>query len=201
MTGWAIDRLRERPVDERTRRRSWWICAPARAPSPRRSRPRCRDSGLRGRAVRRGPRIGRRNLADTDVSLLLGDMVDALPELDGTVDLVIANPPYIPLEAYDSVVAEARDHDPTLALFSGDDGLDAIRVLTRTAARLLRPGRPAVRSSTPRSRARRRPTWSSATGAFRTVRDHLRSDRPATIRHGRPHRCLLWQDGSSERLA
>ena len=32
-------------------------------------------------------------------------MADALPELDGTVDLVIANPPYIPLEAYASVAA------------------------------------------------------------------------------------------------
>ena len=67
-------------------------------------------------------------------------MADALPELDGTVDLVIANPPYIPLEAYASVPPEVRDHDPALALFSGHDGLDAIRVVAATAARLLRPG-------------------------------------------------------------
>ena len=46
------------------------------------------------------------------------------------MDLVIANPPYIPLEAYLSVAPEARDHDPTLALFSGHDGLDAIKVVT-----------------------------------------------------------------------
>ena len=81
----------------------------------------------------------RRNLADTLVELHVGDMADALPELDGTVDLVIANPPYIPLEAYASVPPEVRDHDPLLALFSGDDGLDAIRVVAHTAARLLRP--------------------------------------------------------------
>ena len=67
-------------------------------------------------------------------------MADALPELDGTVDLVIANPPYIPLDAYASVAPEARDHDPALALFSGPDGLDAIRALVRVAARLLRAG-------------------------------------------------------------
>ena len=80
-----------------------------------------------------------RNLADVPVWLHVGDMVDALHELDGTVDLVIANPPYIPLEAYESVAPEARDHDPSLALFSGPDGLDAIRTLVRVAARLLHP--------------------------------------------------------------
>jgi release factor glutamine methyltransferase len=66
-------------------------------------------------------------------------MIGALPELDGTVDLVIANPPYIPLEAFESVVPEARDHDPLLALFAGDDGLDVIKVVVAEAARLLRP--------------------------------------------------------------
>jgi release factor glutamine methyltransferase len=66
-------------------------------------------------------------------------MIGALPELEGSVDLVIANPPYIPLEAFESVVPEARDHDPLLALFAGDDGLEVIRVVVAQAARLLRP--------------------------------------------------------------
>ncbi len=64
-----------------------------------------------------------------------------MPELDGQVDLITANPPYIPLEAWESVTAEVRDHDPELALFSGPDGLDAIAVVATTSARLLRPGR------------------------------------------------------------
>lgn len=81
-----------------------------------------------------------RNLAGTGVELRLGDMATAYPELDGTVDVVTCNPPYVPLEAWESVAPEARDHDPHLALFSGADGLDAIRVLERRAARLLRPG-------------------------------------------------------------
>ncbi|HEX5906689.1 MAG TPA: peptide chain release factor N(5)-glutamine methyltransferase [Propionibacteriaceae bacterium] len=80
-----------------------------------------------------------RNLADTTVELHVQDMIGALPELDGTVDLVIANPPYIPLEAFESVVPEARDHDPLIALFAGADGLDAIKVVAGEAARLLRP--------------------------------------------------------------
>jgi release factor glutamine methyltransferase len=78
-----------------------------------------------------------RNLAGTDVQVHEGDMADALPELDGQVDVVVCNPPYIPLEAFESVSAEARDHDPALALWSGDDGLVALRVLERVAARLL----------------------------------------------------------------
>jgi release factor glutamine methyltransferase len=81
-----------------------------------------------------------RNLAATSVELQLGDMADAFPELDSGVDVVVCNPPYIPLEAWASVAPEARDHDPALALWSGEDGLDAIRVLESTAARLLRPG-------------------------------------------------------------
>jgi release factor glutamine methyltransferase len=53
---------------------------------------------------------------------------------------VISNPPYIPLTEGEYVAPEARDHDPELALFSGEDGLDLIRGLERTAHRLLRPG-------------------------------------------------------------
>ncbi len=81
-----------------------------------------------------------RNLAGTGVDLRHGDLATAFDDLAGTVDVVVCNPPYIPLEAWESVAAEARDHDPHLALFSGQDGLDAIRVLERRAALLLRPG-------------------------------------------------------------
>ena len=81
-----------------------------------------------------------RNLAGTGVELRQGDMATAYDDLEGTVDVVTCNPPYVPLEAWESVAPEARDHDPHLALFSGADGLDAIRVLERRAALLLRPG-------------------------------------------------------------
>ena len=81
-----------------------------------------------------------RNLAGTGVELRLGDMATELEELVGTVDVVVCNPPYIPLDAWESVAPEAREHDPDRALFSGADGLDAIRVLEARAAALLRPG-------------------------------------------------------------
>ena len=57
-------------------------------------------------------------------------------ELRGAVDVITCNPPYIPLDAWESVAPEARDHDPHLALFSGADGLDAMRVLEARAALL-----------------------------------------------------------------
>ncbi|MDF4253399.1 MULTISPECIES: peptide chain release factor N(5)-glutamine methyltransferase [Streptomyces] len=82
----------------------------------------------------------RKNVEGSRVTLHQGDARTALGELDGQVDLVISNPPYIPLTEWEYVAPEARDHDPQVALFSGEDGLDVIRGLERTAHRLLRPG-------------------------------------------------------------
>lgn len=81
-----------------------------------------------------------RNLAGTGVDLRLGDFATAFDDLLGTVDVVVCNPPYVPLEAWESVAPEARDHDPHEALFAGEDGLDAIRTLEQRAAQLLKPG-------------------------------------------------------------
>ena len=77
---------------------------------------------------------------DRPVEVLAGDMTDPhlLTELNGTVDLVVSNPPYVPDEA--TVPREVADHDPPLALWGGPDGLDVVRGLLVTAARLLRPG-------------------------------------------------------------
>ncbi len=80
------------------------------------------------------------NLTGTGVDLRHGDLATAFDDLAGEVDVVVSNPPYVPLEAWESVAPEARDHDPHLALFSGQDGLDAIRVLAVRAQVLLRAG-------------------------------------------------------------
>jgi release factor glutamine methyltransferase len=67
------------------------------------------------------------------------DLAEALPELDGQVDVVISNPPYIPLLAIPRD-PEVRLHDPEIALYGGEDGLDVVRQVSTTALRLLRPG-------------------------------------------------------------
>ena len=62
-----------------------------------------------------------------------------LPEFSGGVDIVVANPPYIPAGAR-MRDPEVAVHDPASALWAGPDGLDAMRVLEANAARLLQAG-------------------------------------------------------------
>ncbi len=112
-----------------------------------------------------------RNLARTGVRLAQGDMADAFGELDGSVDLVIANPPYIPLDAYESVVAEAREHDPTVALFSGEDGLVAIRVVAGVGSRLLKRGG-IICAEHAEAQHRSAPQVFVDQGSYAEVRDH-----------------------------
>ncbi|MFP5371385.1 MAG: peptide chain release factor N(5)-glutamine methyltransferase, partial [Actinomycetes bacterium] len=105
--------------------------------------------GARVTAVERDPGVigwTRHNAAvraaagDPPVEVVAGDMTDPqlLRELDGAVDLVVSNPPYVPDGA--RVPREVADHDPPLALWGGPDGLDVVRGMLRVAARLLHPG-------------------------------------------------------------
>ncbi len=111
------------------------------------------------------------NLAGSGVDLRHGDMAEAFPDLDSRVHVVVCNPPYIPLEAYESVAPEVRDHDPALALFSGDDGLDALRVVERVAARLLsRAGVVGVEHADVQGESA--PAVFTATARWSDVRDH-----------------------------
>jgi release factor glutamine methyltransferase len=77
---------------------------------------------------------------DTPITLYADDVTDPtlLTPLTGRVDLVVANPPYIPEAAM--LDPEVADHDPHRALFGGRDGLDVIRAMVPSIARLLRPG-------------------------------------------------------------
>jgi release factor glutamine methyltransferase len=71
------------------------------------------------------------------VTLHAADFGSALRDLDGQVDLVVSNPPYIPVGAW--VPPEVGEYDPATALWGGADGMDAVRVVERVGARLLRP--------------------------------------------------------------
>lgn len=113
-----------------------------------------------------------RNLVDTGVHLTHGDMAEALEELAGSVDVITCNPPYIPFEAWESVAVEARDHDPEISLFSGDDGLAAMRVLEERAAFLLKPGG-VVGAEHADAQGDSAPAVFAASGRWTYVRDHV----------------------------
>jgi release factor glutamine methyltransferase len=112
-----------------------------------------------------------RNLEGTGVDLRAGDAADAFGDLDGGVDVVVANPPYIPVGEYESVAQEVREHDPPLSLWSGEDGLDTVRVVERTAARLLHAGGD-VGCEHADSQGERVPAVFVRSGRWRDVRDH-----------------------------
>lgn len=88
----------------------------------------------------------RRNAADRaaagdpPIEVVAGDATDpsVLDRLDGTVDLVVCNPPYVPDGT--AVAPEVAGHDPARAVFAGSDGLAVIRAVVPRAAALLRPG-------------------------------------------------------------
>lgn len=67
------------------------------------------------------------------------DATAALPDLTGRIDVVVCNPPYVPLDATIRDPEAAR-FDPPMALWGGIDGLDVIRGIEANAARLLKPG-------------------------------------------------------------
>ncbi|MDR1449782.1 MAG: peptide chain release factor N(5)-glutamine methyltransferase [Propionibacteriaceae bacterium] len=112
-----------------------------------------------------------RNLAGVPVTVVAADMAAALPSLDGQVDAVIANPPYLPAAAWAELPADVRGFDPKSALVSGPDGLAATRVVAATAARLLRPGG-VVASEHDDSHGLAAPAVFAAAG-FADLADHL----------------------------
>jgi release factor glutamine methyltransferase len=81
-----------------------------------------------------------RNVAGSPVELVRADVTDntQLPELDGQVDLLVANPPYIPDGAM--LEPEVAQHDPPHALFGGPDGMVVISAVVELAGRWLKPG-------------------------------------------------------------
>lgn len=148
MAGWVVDRVRELTAAPDQRIRVVDLCTGA-APiaravwdetADRHDRVELHALELSDDAIP----YAAANLAGTDVVLHHADVADAvellLPPGAAPFDLVVANPPYIPLDAYESVTPEVRDHDPMIALFSGADGLDTVHVVAAVAARLLRPG-------------------------------------------------------------
>ncbi len=85
-------------------------------------------------------RCARRNVAAAGGHVYEGDLFDPLPPaLRGRVDILAANAPYVPTEAFGLLPQEARIHEPRVALDGGADGLDFLRRLSAAAPRWLAP--------------------------------------------------------------
>ncbi len=108
---------------------------------------------------------------DPEVRLHLGSAEDALPELDGSLDLVISNPPYVATTEAHIPDPEVLDHDPGLALWAGEDGFDVIRLVEQAARRLLRPGGLLVVEHSDRQ-GRTAPALLEQCGGWAEVADH-----------------------------
>lgn len=82
----------------------------------------------------------RKNLEPLGVHLVQGDALTALPELAGTIDAVLSNPPYIP-PGNVPADPEAALHDPDMALYGGgEDGMQMPTAIAARAYELLAPG-------------------------------------------------------------
>lgn len=77
--------------------------------------------------------------AGHNATLVHGDLADALGPLNGSASVVVSNPPYIPLAAVPRD-EEVRLHDPKLALYGGEDGMQVMHLVSASARRLLHDG-------------------------------------------------------------
>jgi release factor glutamine methyltransferase len=113
----------------------------------------CCGSGALGLAVHRRRRSVTLHSADLDLAAVAtardnlgtpvhrGDLFDALPPgLRGHVDVLLANVPYVATDHLPLLPAEARDHEPPLALDGGPDGLEVFRRVVADAPAWLAPG-------------------------------------------------------------
>lgn len=80
------------------------------------------------------------SLGDREITVVQSDIATCLPELDGCVDIVVSNPPYVPLSIREALSEEVSVFDPEVAVFSGEDGLELMPTVIATARKLLKPG-------------------------------------------------------------
>jgi release factor glutamine methyltransferase len=131
-----------------------------------------------------------RNVAATglEVELVQGDARTAFADLDGQADVVVSNPPYIPVGMV-PVDPEVRDHDPEVALYGGsEDGLAIPLAVAARAAALLRPGGLLVMEHAD-TQGDSLPQALRRAGTWEEVRDHedlAGRPRATTARRGRP---------------
>ena len=71
--------------------------------------------------------VARRNAARHGVANRIAFLHTSMVPPEDSVDMIVSNPPYVPLGQRDSLAPEVRDYEPDIALFGGRDGLDVYR--------------------------------------------------------------------------
>jgi len=85
--------------------------------------------------------VARRNGARLGVAARIRFILtDLFRDVDGSFDLIVANPPYVRQRDRVSLQPEVREHEPAVAIFAQDDGLSIIRGLVEQAAAHLKHG-------------------------------------------------------------
>ena len=77
------------------------------------------------------------SINDAEIRLIKSDL---FKDIEGSFDVIVSNPPYIPTEEIETLSPEVRDHDPRMALDGGADGLDIYRRIVSECKRVLKSG-------------------------------------------------------------
>lgn len=118
------------------------------------------------------------------VRMVRADWVTAFRS--GVFDVVVANPPYVARADLAGLAAEIRGWEPALALDGGPDGLDAIRALLATAARVLAPrGWLVCEIGSGQAPAASAAATAAAWDDLQVHRDHAGVERVLAVRRGR----------------
>jgi release factor glutamine methyltransferase len=75
---------------------------------------------------------------ESEITVVVCDLMAAIAP--GSMDLIVSNPPYVPLAEREGLQREVRDWEPHLALFAGESGFDVYNRIVADAPRVLRPG-------------------------------------------------------------
>lgn len=99
-------------------------------------------SDISQKALRLARLNAERYLVEDRVSFLHGSLYEPFEGLglEGHVDFIVSNPPYVPEGEWKALQPEVRDYEDPRALLGGGEGLDCYRVIVKGAPRWLRPG-------------------------------------------------------------
>lgn len=80
------------------------------------------------------------NVLGADVTFWHGDLAEPLIKQGLLADVLLSNPPYIPARERETLSTVVVDHEPHMALFGGEDGLDLYRRLVQQLPLVMKPG-------------------------------------------------------------